>query len=134
MKYSAIIVDDEAMVVDLLTELINEECEGLDVAGSAGNLPDAIQLIEQNNPDLIFLDINLPSANGMQILDHFPTRHFEVVFITGYTTLESLARRYKPLGILSKPIDNEELRSVYDEFLSRDGQETKEAIHNESLQ
>ncbi|MFP4471841.1 MAG: LytR/AlgR family response regulator transcription factor [Bacteroidales bacterium] len=133
MNHNAIIVDDEPVVVELLSQLISEHCPDLNIVGSAGNPDEAIKLIESHHPDLVFLDINLPSGSGLQILDHFPTRSFEVVFITGYTRLQSLAKQYKPLGILTKPIEVSELQAIISGFRAGCNQEQKKVIRNENL-
>lgn len=133
MNYTAVIVDDESNVVELLTELIANEFDGLQVGGSAKTLTGAVKTIEEVKPDLVFLDINLPSGSGLQLLDHFTVRSFEVVFITGYASLEKLAVKYKPLGILTKPIDKENLRNVVEKFKTERRNATKRIIKNSNL-
>lgn len=133
MKYTAIIVDDEPMVVELLSNLLTEYCEHLSLVAFTGHVNEAVKLIETKRPDLVFLDIHLPSGNGLQILDHFPTRFFEVVFITGYARLEPLAQRYNPLGILAKPIDVDELKTICSAFTASYNHKHKKLIRNENL-
>lgn len=133
MNYSALIVDDETNVVELLTDLIDDYCAGLFVMGSTKTLSGAVQFIEKKKPDLVFLDINLPAGNGLQLLDHFPVRSFDVVFITGYASLEKLALKYKPIGVITKPVDRDNLTNVVEKFKTQRKKAKTQVIKNNNL-
>ncbi len=116
--YSTVIIDDEINVIEALSTLIEEICSEFEIVGIAESFKKARQLITKKNPDLVFLDINMPDGNGMELLDFFPTRSFEVVFISGYSKLEPLADEYQPFGFLIKPIEINALKKILMNFQS----------------
>ena len=70
----AVIVEDEKNSQELLKELITEYCEGVEVVDIAGNVAEALEAIETQKPDLIFLDIELPDGDGFQVA-HLDSAH-----------------------------------------------------------
>ena len=106
---SSIIVEDEISSQKNLKNLILEFCEGVTVEGTAGTVPEAVKLILQKKPDIVFLDIELPGQNGFQILEYFPSPTFEIIFTTAYNEYAIKALRLSAIDYLLKPIDLEEL-------------------------
>ena len=80
-KLSAIIVDDELKLQRVLQLLLEKYCPGVEIKGLAMNIQEAYQLIEQHQPDLVFLDIAMPGGSGFELLDHFSTVPFEIIFV-----------------------------------------------------
>ena len=68
---SVVVIDDELMSLNLMVNLLNNFTSvQLKVVGKAMNLSDGIELIKHTNPDLVFLDIEMPDGNGMEIFNH----------------------------------------------------------------
>lgn len=108
----AIIVDDEINSRKLLKNMLTGYCEGVEVIGMAANVGTGIDLIRENFPDILFLDIELPGGDGMAILEAFPDPDFRVVFVTGYNAygLEYLA--LAALSWITKPVELGKLQQV----------------------
>lgn len=131
--YSTVIIDDEINVIEALSTLIEEICSEFEIVGIAESFKKGRQLITKKNPDLVFLDINMPDGNGMELLDFFPTRSFEVVFISGYSKLEPLADEYQPFGFLIKPIEINALKKILMNFQSFQKNNSKRNIKRKFL-
>ena len=83
--YSAVIIDDEDDAIQVLAELLsNFTSFKLKITGTAKKLTDGIQLIKQLNPDIVFLDIDMPGKNGMEIYNYFSEPNFKIIFVTAY--------------------------------------------------
>ena len=105
-----IIIDDEINSRELLENMMQNYCEGIEVLGLASNVADGIALIEQKEPDLVFLDIEMPGGDGFAVLEAFPNPTFRVVFVTGYPQSRFENFAYSSLAWLQKPVDLEELQ------------------------
>jgi two-component system LytT family response regulator len=106
-----IIVDDEFRSREVLKILLNKY-EEVTIIGEAADIREAIELIHQTQPDVIFLDIKLRLGEGFEILDSFPERKFEIVFITSYEHYAIKAIKYNAFDYLLKPIDLDDLNKT----------------------
>lgn len=100
-----LIIDDEQDAVTGLKALVYEFCSDIEVTGSANSVKEAKQLIIQKDPDLVFLDIEMPGANGFDLLAAFPEKRFKVIFTTAYDKHALKAIKVSPVDYLIKPID-----------------------------
>ncbi len=105
----AIIIDDELAALRTLELLLNSYCPDVHLVGKGQSVDDGIELINKHNPDLIFLDIEMPQANGFELLKKLPNLDFEVIFITAYNQFAVKAFKYSAIDYILKPIDIEEL-------------------------
>ncbi len=106
----AVIIEDELHSRELLKEMVLNYCTDITLAGMAGSVSAGVQLIQEQQPDLIFLDIYISEGNGFDILDHFQVPNFKVIFVTGYEQYAIKAIKYSALDYLLKPIILDELR------------------------
>ena len=79
-KLRAIIVDDEAHARENLDMMLKDHCPEVEVVALARNPKNAHELLEEYQPDLVFLDIMMPGENGFSFLSAYENRSFEVVF------------------------------------------------------
>jgi two-component system, LytTR family, response regulator len=107
-----VIVDDEPIIFDMLKDMLEKLDGDFKVVGTAESKRNAISLIQKTEPDVVFVDINMPRGSGLELLEFFPTRTFQVVFITGYAALEPFTKKYKHTGFLTKPVDEEDLKQI----------------------
>jgi two-component system, LytTR family, response regulator len=105
----AIVIDDEKDAIDFLCGAIDRYCPDARVVGFSTNIDDGLREIELKNPDIVFLDIAMPSGNGFELLNRIPDRNFEVIFITAYNEHAIQAFRYSAIDYLLKPVDISEL-------------------------
>lgn len=110
----AIIIDDERLARTELRKLLQEFPE-VEVVDEASNAEEGVQKIESHNPDLIFLDIQMPGKTGfemLQELDHAPT----VVFTTAYDDYALKAFEVNALDYLLKPIEPKRLSDAVEKI------------------
>ncbi|HYE55933.1 MAG TPA: LytTR family DNA-binding domain-containing protein [Chitinophagaceae bacterium] len=105
-----IIVDDEPKNRKLLVSLLSEFCPQVKVEGEAGSADEAAQLIQQVNPELVLLDIEMPYGNAFDLLDKLMPVDFEIIFITAFDEYTLKAFKYSALDYLLKPVDIAELQ------------------------
>jgi two-component system LytT family response regulator len=106
----AIIVDDEVNNIDNLRFLLSKHCAQVEVVATAGNADEAKICILEYDPDLLFLDIQMPDQNGFDLLRMLPNYSFELIFVTGFDKYGIQAIRFSAIDYLLKPIDHEELK------------------------
>lgn len=112
-KISAVIVDDEQSARDNLRYLILNYCPYIQIVAEAENVDNALIEIETHQPDVVFLDIEMPRKNGFQLLNTFETNvPFQVVFVTAYDKYAIKAFEVAALDYLLKPIDIDRLKEV----------------------
>lgn len=99
-----IIVDDEINNIDNLQLLLQSHCPSVQIVGVATNADDAERLILKEQPDLLFLDIQMPERNGFDLLRSLPNPRFEVIFVTGFDKYGIQAVRFSAIDYLLKPI------------------------------
>src|SRR5205085_9182499 len=107
--YRAIIIDDEPAARHLMKDLLQEHTDIVYVIAEAGNGREAIQKIEELNPDLIFLDIQMPDLTGFEVLEKL-TRKPNIIFTTAYEQYAVKAFETFSIDYLLKPIKEERLK------------------------
>lgn len=119
MPISALIVDDEKNGRENLAGLIKSHCPQIKVVGEARSVEQAIASIQEHQPQLIFLDIEMPGGNGFQLLEHFKEFPFEVIFVTAYDNYAIRAIRFSASDYILKPINLNELIAAVDKVSQR---------------
>ena len=118
-KINAIIVEDEPKGVEILTNKLEEYCPDVNIIAACSNGESAIKTIRELNPDLIFLDIDLGSMTGFDVLDKVGTINFEIIFTTSHSEFGIKAIKANALDFLLKPIDNDELIEAVDKVVQK---------------
>lgn len=109
----ALIIDDEFLARENLKLLIDEFCEGISVVGTIGNIKEAKAEIEKISPDVVFLDIRMPSgAEGFDLLDQLESINFQVVFVTAFKEYAIRAFKANAIDYILKPVEIEELQKT----------------------
>ena len=107
-----LIVDDEPLARERIRTLLNED-SGFEVAGEAGDGATAAQAIRALNPDLVFLDVQMPGADGFDVIDTVgPDKMPFVVFVTAYDRYALKAFDVHALDYLLKPFDRDRFRQA----------------------
>lgn len=117
MKYRALIVEDEILNRDFLKNLLNEFCPAIEVAGTAATVEEAVSLVNSQSPEIVFMDIELQSATGFDVLERVKNHQFEVIFTTAYDHYAIKAIKFSAIDYLLKPINFEELQKAVDKAI-----------------
>lgn len=125
----AIIIEDEVRSRELLKDLIEANCEGLKIVALAGNVEEAVRLTRKYEPDLLFLDIELQTGTGFEVLQQLGDLSPAVIFTTAYDHYAIKAIKFSAADYLLKPIDVEELKDAVIKVLGR-GKETQQHLLN----
>ena len=84
MNIKAIIAEDEQKNRENLRQLLLKHCPGIDIIDCCSSAAEAYEIIVSLQPELVFLDIEMPGSNGFSLLENLPEIHFEVIFVTAY--------------------------------------------------
>lgn len=108
----AIIIDDEPYCCEILAALLEAECPEVDISAICSRGEDGVTAILQHNPDIVFLDVEMPKMNGFEMLEQLKAIKFHLIFTTSYDQYALKAIRFSALDYLLKPVDREELRKA----------------------
>lgn len=109
MKIKSIIVDDEAIAREVLENYLKKYCPIVEVMGQAQNIKEAVPMIQSLQPQLVFLDVEMPFGNAFDILEACTDQKFETIFITAYAEYSLKALNMSAAYYILKPIDITEL-------------------------
>jgi len=105
----AIIIDDDALVRELISKTIESYCPNVTIVKIAENVQSGVSAINEYEPDLVLLDIKMPDGSGFDLIKHFDKPDFKVIFISGYMEYAIKGYKFNAIDYILKPIDEEEL-------------------------
>lgn len=108
----AIIIDDERKGRLALKQKLHDYCNNVEVIGEAENGEQGLELIKKLQPQIVFLDIEMPQMDGFGMLQHLSQKNFHLIFTTAYDQYAIKAIKYAAFDYLLKPIDIEELKTA----------------------
>ncbi len=117
MKITCLTIDDEQLARELLREYIGHSPD-LSVIGEAATGKDAIEMIDNLKPDLIFLDVQMPGMTGFEVLDEIEHDPF-VIFTTAYDQYAIKAFEKNAVDYLLKPLDQERFKLAIERAVTR---------------
>lgn len=112
MKCKALIVEDEILSREFLSNMVREHCPQLELAGAASNVDEAVGLIETLSPQLVFLDIEMQTGTGFDVLQRTAGQKFHVIFTTAFDHYAIKAIKFSAVDYLLKPIAYDELQQA----------------------
>ena len=119
MKLRSLIIDDEELARKNLTMLLEEYCPEIEIIGEAAGKEEAKAKIEALKPDVIFLDIRMPSdAEGLDLLNEIKNKDFFVVFVTAFKDYALQAFNASAVHYVLKPIDIDDLQMAVNKLVS----------------
>ncbi len=129
MKLKAAIIDDERHCIETLQYDLENECNDvLDVVFTCSKSIDCVKKMREFNPDIMFLDIEMPGISGFDLLKIIEEEHISVVFTTAHARHAVEAISFKPDGYLLKPVDSEELQEVVQRIFANHQKENHVSI------
>ena len=111
-KIRAILVDDEESARDVLSNLLARFCPEVELLEKCTNVESAVKAIHAHEPDLVFLDIEMPNYAGYEIVRFFDEVRFEIIFVTAYDSYALRAFEISAVDYLLKPIDIDRLKQA----------------------
>ena len=108
----AIIVDDETSARMTLRSILTEFFKEVIIIGEADTPGGAVQLIEEKNPELVFLDIQMQMGSGFDVLESLDQRNFQIIFISAHKQHAFDSFRFNAADYLLKPVRIKDLRSA----------------------
>jgi len=115
-KIRTLIVEDDNNAADLLKFLLYQNFEYIDIISICNTLTDAVQIIDSEKPDLVFLDIELPDGNGFELINLVKYKQFEVIFVTAFNQYAVKAFEFAALHYLLKPVTKESLAQALERY------------------
>ncbi|MRG48425.1 response regulator [Chitinophaga sp. SYP-B3965] len=109
---NAVIIDDEHYAAQALVMLIKKNCPDVTITAVCNNAKEAVKVIRELQPQLVFLDIEMPYLNGFELLEILAPVSFECIFTTSYDQYAIKAIRFSALDYLLKPVDAEDLKAA----------------------
>lgn len=110
-ELKAIIIEDEEASRDTLANYLAKYCTNVQVVAQAENINQGKEAIAAFNPDIVFLDVEMPYGNGFDLLEQLDAIDFELIFVTAFSNYALKALNMSASYYLLKPIDIEELIS-----------------------
>ncbi len=123
-NHKAIIIDDEEHCRNALKKQLSWSIPDLEIIGMASNISDGKKLLETHNPDILFLDIEMPGGSGFDLIASMQNISFHVIFTTAYDEYAIDAIKLNAVDYLLKPIDGEELVTAYNKIIAKQKAET----------
>lgn len=108
----AVIVDDEIKALQSLSWELTNFSEEISVTASFTNPFEALEYLEKNTPDCLFLDIEMPTMDGFQFIQKLTNKNFPVVITTAYNQYAIKALKNEAIDYLLKPIDSDDLEDT----------------------
>lgn len=105
----AVIIDDEKDSRNILANYLAKYCPEVEVCGFGESVATGLEVIKSHQPDVVFLDIEMPYGNGFDLLDKIDTITFETIFVTAFDNYAIQALNQSAAYYLLKPIDIDEL-------------------------
>jgi two-component system, LytTR family, response regulator len=112
MPIKTIIVEDEMHSMYVLNDFISQLAPDITVLGAATHIDKAVELIENNMPDLVFMDVRIGDGTGFDVLKKLTNRSFELIFITAYDNYALDAFRFSAVDYLLKPVGMNEFEEA----------------------
>jgi two-component system LytT family response regulator len=135
MKFKAIVIDDEQNAVVNIELILKEFCPDIELVGSATSPVEGLKLINELNPDILFLDIEMPGMNGFELLNSLPNRNFDVIFVTAYNQYAIEAFKVNAIDYILKPVNIQDLIASVNKLVnSRKANESQDSKIEQLLQ
>jgi len=121
----AIIIDDELSGREVLKKLIEKSCPAVQVINAVNSIEKGLASIREDEPDLVFLDIQMPNGSGFDLLNQLEKISFQIIFVTAHDNYAIRAFKYAAVDYLLKPIKVAELIDAVNKASERIGSNHK---------
>ena len=108
----SIIIDDEQHCIKALLSDLQKHCSSIEVVEACSSAKEGMRAIKKLNPDLVFLDVEMPWMNGFEMLEILGEINFSIIFTTAHDEFAAKAFRISAVDYLLKPIDANDLKAA----------------------
>jgi two-component system, LytTR family, response regulator len=115
----ALIIDDESTAVQTLSLMIEHYIPEITTLKTTTDPYEGLLLLQNDTPQLLFIDIQMPLMNGFELLKKAPKVNFSIIFTTAHDEYAIDAIRFSALDYLLKPIDTDELQNAFKRFMEK---------------
>ena len=119
MQLKTVIIDDEQNNIDNLSLLLHKNCPQIAIVATARDADEGEEVIRKFNPDIVFLDIQMPGKSGFDLLKSLSHYTFEIIFVTAYDQYGIQAIKFAAIDYLLKPVDTEDLKKAVTRAVER---------------
>ncbi len=127
-KIKAILIDDELNSLQNLQQKLEGFCPDVSIVAITQKPEEGLSLIKQHQPDVVFLDIEMPRMSGFRMLEELGEYDFDIIFTTAYNHYSIDAIRISAFDYLVKPIGIEDLQQAVERLSKTLNKQTKEKI------
>lgn len=117
-RIATVLVEDEPKSARVLQNLLRDYVPAVEILAAAGTVAAALEILDRFDPELIFLDIEMPDGSGFDILKQFPVNGPKIIVTTAFDHYSLPAIQHSVLSYLLKPIDSSELVKAVEKFES----------------
>jgi two-component system LytT family response regulator len=125
----ALIIDDEKHCCDNLQWQLKQYCPEIEIIGVCNNAEKGLQQIQTQQPQLVFLDVEMPGMTGFEMLERLKDINFAIIFTTAFDQYAIRAIKFGALDYLMKPIDKDELLEALNKLLHRTSQDSLKQLN-----
>jgi len=111
-KLKAIIIDDEKDAIEVLIDMLKENCPEVEILKTAPSYEMGISLLKIEQPDIVFLDIQMPGGTGFDLLRSVNSKSFHTIFVSAHENYAVEAVKFHAMAYLLKPIGSLELKEA----------------------
>lgn len=112
-------IDDEERAISALSSMLASYAPEVEIVATANSVPAGVLAINEHEPDLVFLDIEMPEYNGFELLRFFRNVDFEIIFVTAYSEYALRAFEVSAVDYVLKPVEVESLKKALAQFHKR---------------
>jgi two-component system LytT family response regulator len=127
-KIKAILIDDELNSLQNLQQKLEGFCPDINIVAVCQKPEEGLLLLKQHQPDVVFLDIEMPKMSGFRMLEEIGEYDFDIIFTTAYNHYSIDAIRISAFDYLIKPIGIEDLQQAVERLHKVHNKQTKEKI------
>jgi two-component system, LytTR family, response regulator len=127
----ALIIDDESTAIQTLSLMIEHYIPEITTLKTTTDPYEGLLLLQNDTPQLLFIDIQMPLMNGFELLKKAPKVNFSIIFTTAHDEYAIDAIRFSALDYLLKPIDTDELQNAFKRFMEKQNNDSvAEPLYN----
>ncbi|MEO1449193.1 MAG: LytTR family DNA-binding domain-containing protein [Bacteroidota bacterium] len=128
-----VIIDDEEDARSSLQLILGKYCPEIDILASIADPLEALEKLPDLQPDLVFLDVEMPRLSGFGLLERIASPSFQTIFVTAHNHYAIKAIRFSALDYLLKPVDIDELRMAVDRAAAKIGNQSSQEAYQSIL-